>query len=208
VHLTPHATVDVAALGADFFAASPYKFLGPHLGLVAADPGLLEALRPDKLLPATDTVPERFELGTLPYEQLAGVTAAIDFLAQLVPGTGSRRARLRESMSALEAYEESLRQRLEAGLGALGGVTMYGHAPHRTPTTLFTVAGLPSREVSGRLAERGVNAPASSFYAVEASRRLGLGDDGGVRAGIAPYTSRDDVDRLVDAVATVTPAAG
>ncbi len=91
VHLTPHAPVDLTELGADFYGCSPYKFLGPHLGLVAARPEVLRALRPDKLAPSPDTVPERFELGTLPYELLAGTTAAIDFLADLVPGAGTRR---------------------------------------------------------------------------------------------------------------------
>ncbi|MEP6695802.1 MAG: cysteine desulfurase-like protein [Pseudonocardiales bacterium] len=201
VHLTPHAAVDAAALGVDFLAASPYKFLGPHLGLVCAAPALLASLRPDKLLPATDAVPERFELGTLPYELLAGTTAAVDFLADLVPGTGPRRARLTASMTALETYEDGLRDLLETGLGDCSRVRMHGHAARRTPTTLFTVAGLTPREVAGHLAGRGINAPASSFYAVEAARRIGLGDGGGVRAGIAPYTSRSDVERLVDAVA-------
>ncbi|WP_086865648.1 cysteine desulfurase-like protein, partial [Amycolatopsis lexingtonensis] len=134
VHLTPHAAVDVTALGADFYACSPYKFLGPHLGLVAAAPALLETLNPDKLLPSTDAVPERFELGTLPYELLAGTTAAIDFLAGLVPGTGSRRSRLLASLTELEEHETALLARLDAGLDALGFVTRYG-APgrHRTP---------------------------------------------------------------------------
>ncbi len=86
VHLTPHAPVDVAATGADVFACSPYKFFGPHLGVLAAAPAVLETVHPDKLLPSTDAVPERFELGTLPYELLAGVTAAVDFVADL--GTG------------------------------------------------------------------------------------------------------------------------
>ena len=90
VHLTPHAVVDRAALGADFVACSPYKFFGPHLGAVAADPALLELLRPNKLLPSSDLVPERFELGTLPYELLAGVGAAVDFIADLAPGAAMR----------------------------------------------------------------------------------------------------------------------
>ena len=84
---SPHAPVDVAALGADFLACSPYKFFGPHLGVLVAAPRLLENLRPDKLLPSSDAVPERFELGTLPYELLAGVTAAVDFIADLDPAT-------------------------------------------------------------------------------------------------------------------------
>jgi cysteine desulfurase family protein (TIGR01976 family) len=204
VHFTAHAAVDMAALDADFFACSPYKFLGPHLGLVAARPALLEMLRPDKLLPAGNAVPERFELGTLPYELLAGTTAAVDFLSDLVPTDGPRRDRLIASMAALEQHEDALRERLEAGLAETPGVVMYG-ARHRrrTPTVLFSVAGVASQAVYERLAERGVNAPASSFYALECSRRLGLGDTGAVRAGIAPYTDDSDVDRLLDGVAAI-----
>jgi cysteine desulfurase family protein (TIGR01976 family) len=198
VHLTPHAWVDVEAMGADFYACSPYKFLGPHLGIVAARPALLETLRPDKLLPAANTVPERFEYGTLPYELLAGTTAAIDFLASLVPGAGSRRARLARSMQALEDHEHAMLTRLEVGLR---GVQLHG-APQRdrTPTTLFSVDGYPPAEVYRRLADRGVNAPAGTFYAIECARWLGIGDAGAVRAGIAPYTTESDVDRLVAAV--------
>ncbi|OXM69147.1 cysteine desulfurase-like protein [Amycolatopsis vastitatis] len=198
VHLTPHAAVDVTALGADFYACSPYKFLGPHHGVLAAAPSLLETLHPDKLLPSTDAVPERFELGTLPYELLAGTTAAIDFLAGLVPGAGSRRSRLVESMAAVEAHENALLARLDAGLGLLPGVTRYGTpGRHRTPTVLFSVDGVPSQAVYEHLGSVGVNAPAGSFYAIECSRHLGLGDTGAVRAGIAPYTTEADVDRLL-----------
>lgn len=200
VHLTPHAPVDMGALGADFYAASPYKFLGPHLGLVVADPALLATVQPDKLLPSAEEVPERFEFGTLPYELLVGVSAAIDFLAGLVPGDGSRRARLIASMTVLEAYEDGLRRRLESGLAACDGVTLHGRAARRTPTVLFTVAGSTPDDMAERLAAAGINAPAGSFYAIEASRRLGLGAAGGVRAGIAPYTTAEEVDRLVAVV--------
>ncbi|HEV2781766.1 MAG TPA: cysteine desulfurase-like protein [Actinophytocola sp.] len=202
VHLTPHARVDVAELGADFYACSPYKFLGPHLGALAASPALLESLRPDKLLPMTDAVPERFELGTLPYELLAGTTAAVDFLAGLLPGNGSRPDRLDASMRAMEEHETALRVRLEAGLAAIPGVTLHGSPDRpRTPTVLFSVDGLAPETVYARLARAGVNAPAGSFYAPECARRLGLGDAGAVRAGIAPYTDESDVDRLVTGVA-------
>ncbi len=201
VHLTPHVPVDMAALGADFFACSPYKFFGPHLGVVVADPALLETVHPDKLLPSTDVVPERFELGTLPYELLAGTTAAVDFIADLVPGPGDRRSRLLASMAAVEAYEESLFARLRAGLAAMDGVTLHGAPDRRTPTALFSVRGRTPHEVYELLAGRGVNAPAGSFYAIEAARWLGLGEAGAVRAGLAPYTSAEDVDRLLAGVA-------
>src|SRR3954467_13877116 len=131
VHLTAHVPVDVAARGADFYACSPYKFLGPHCGVLAAAPSLLETLHPDKLAPSTDAVPERFELGTLPYELLAGTTAAVDFLAGIAhPGSagGDRRTRLATSMAAVAAHEDRLRARIEEGLAALEGVTVYSRA--------------------------------------------------------------------------------
>jgi cysteine desulfurase family protein (TIGR01976 family) len=207
VHLAPHSPVDLAALGADFLGCSPYKFFGPHLGVLAASPALLETLTPDKLLPSTEAVPERFELGTLPYELLAGVAAAVDFIAGLASDAPDRRSRVLESMAAVEEYEAGLLDRLLDGLGAIDGVTLHGRPARRTPTVLFSVAGRTGREVYEELARAGVNAPASHFYALEASRRAGLGDDGAVRAGIAPYTTTDDVDRLLRAVSQkLTPA--
>ncbi len=199
VHNTAHAPVHVSALGADFYACSPYKFLGPHCGVLAADPALLETLRPAKLAPSTDTVPERFELGTLPYELLAGTTAAVEFLAAIGNGPGSRRERLLVSMAALEAYEDGLRARIEAGLAELPSITVYSRAAHRTPTLLLGMGGR-EQEAYAFLAARGVNAPAGSFYALEASRRLGLGDTGALRVGLAPYVDDTDVDRLLEAL--------
>jgi cysteine desulfurase family protein (TIGR01976 family) len=205
VHYTPHAFVDMAALGTDFYVCSPYKFLGPHLGMLAASPALLEELRPDKLLPATDMVPERFEYGTLPYESMAGTTAAVDFLADLIPGDGPRRARLATSLEALEIHETDLLTHLDNGLAALDNVTRYGDPNrHRTPTTLFTVTGVPPAEVYRRLGERGVNAPAGTFYAYECAQVLGIAETGAVRAGIAPYTDKSDVDRLLEGIAAIT----
>jgi cysteine desulfurase family protein (TIGR01976 family) len=197
VHYTAHCVVDVVAMGADLFVCSPYKFLGPHCGVLVADPALLEGLRPDKLLPATDEVPERFELGTLPYELLAGTTAAVDFLAGLAPGDGSRRDRLVASNQALERHEDELRARIEAGLAGMPGVTVYSRASLRTPTLLFNLDGVSGQEIHAHLATVGVNAPAGSFYAYGPSRRLGLGDEGGVRVGLAPYNDAEDVDRLL-----------
>jgi cysteine desulfurase family protein (TIGR01976 family) len=197
VHLTAHASVDVRALGADFFTCSPYKFLGPHCGVLAAEPALLATLVPAKLLPSSDEVPERFELGTLPYELLAGTTAAVDFLAGLGDGSGGRRDRLISAMGALEQYEDGLREHLEAGLAELPGVHLRSRAAHRTPTLLLTFDGHAAADAFRFLAHRGVNAPAGHFYAIEASRWLGLGDTGGLRAGLAPYTDAEDVDRLL-----------
>ena len=193
------------AIGADFYVCSPYKFLGPHIGMLAASPALLETMHPDKLRPATEQVPERFELGTLPYELLAGVTAAIDVLADLVPGdedTMTRRERIVRSMTVLEEYEDVLHERMRSGLEAIEGVHCHGHAPLRTPTELFSVDGVDAaRRVPRGWPRRGVNAPAGSFYAIEAAEWAGLGAAGAVRAGLAPYTNADDVDRLLAGVA-------
>ncbi|MEV2246438.1 cysteine desulfurase-like protein [Streptomyces sp. NPDC049970] len=206
VHYASHLSVDLDALGADTLVCSPYKFLGPHLGVLTGRPELLHTLRPDKLLPSSDAVPERFELGTLPYELLAGATAAVDFLAGLVPGgAGGRREDLRRAFTALESHEDRLNRRIEEGLAALDGVTVYSRAARRTPTTLFTVARRTPADVSRELAERDVDAPAGSFYAWEASHRLGLGEAGGVRVGLAPYTCDDDVDRLLNALDVPRP---
>ncbi len=204
VHYTAHCFVDVPELGADFFACSPYKFCGPHLGVLAARPELLETLRPDKLLPSTDQVPDRFEFGTLPYELLAGTTAAVDFLAGLAPGEGTRRDRLHASMAAVETHEDSLRRRMEDRLVQLDGVVVYSRAANRTPTLLLTVDGHSPDDVYVHLATLGVNAPASSFYAIEPSRALGLGAAGGVRLGLAPYTDDSDVERVLAGIEELT----
>jgi selenocysteine lyase/cysteine desulfurase len=180
---------------------------------LAADPDLLETLRPDKLLPSSDAVPERFELGTLPYELLAGVTAAVDFLAALAagpddrqPGDGSlgdRRAALGVAFGLMEAHESRMLARLDAGLDAMPAITRYGRTANCTPTRFFSVAGCSPQQVRIALAAAGVNAPAGHFYAIECSRWLGLGDDGAVRAGIALYTDTSDIDRLLTALAEV-----
>lgn len=200
VHLTAHAPVDMVAMGADFYACSPYKFLGPHCGAVAASPALLETIAPDKLRPSTDDVPERFELGTLPYEMLAGVTAAIDVLADLISGdeaTMSRRDRIERSMTALEAYEDELHVYLRTGLEQIPDIRLFSNAVHRTPTELFAIDGKDATDIYRDLSALGVYAPAGSFYAIEAAEHLGLGEAGAVRVGLAPYSNRDDVDRLL-----------
>ncbi len=201
VHLTPHASVSLADSGADFLGCSSYKFLGPHAGVVAGRPELLERLHPDKLAPASDRVPERFELGTLPYELMAGATAAVEFLADLAPGPATtRRERLEASAAALEAHEDRLRERVEDGLRSIEGVTLHSRATRRTPTVLATFEGQDAGDVARHLAALGINAPAGTFYAFEPARRIGLGEDGGLRVGLAPYTDDSDVDRLLDAL--------
>ncbi|WP_432840477.1 cysteine desulfurase-like protein [Dactylosporangium sp. CA-092794] len=209
VHYAAHQAVDVPALGADLFVCSPYKFLGPHCGVLAADPGLLETLRPDKLVPSTDAVPERFELGTLPYEVMAGATAAVDFLAGLAPGAGGdRRSRLRAAMHAVDEHERRLLGMLEAGLAELGpAVVVHSRAAERTPTLLLTLPGRATWDAYEFLARRDVLAPAGSFYAYEPFRRLGLDDPHGLRLGLAPYTDDSDVARVLDGLAALLKTA-
>ena len=198
VHLTPHAAISAKEIGADFFGLSFYKLMGPHCAALAASPALLETLNNDKLLPATSLVPERFEFGTLPYELMAGCIAAIDFIAEMAPGNGTtRREKIVNSMNALEKYEDGLLEYLESSVKALPGVVMYGHAKHRTPTIYFSCTGHSSADIYAAMASKGVTLPASNFYALEVSRKLGLGDAGALRAGLAPYSIKDDVDRLV-----------
>lgn len=198
VHLTPHTVISVNDIGADFFGFSFYKLMGPHCAALAASPALLETLNNDKLLPATKVVPERFEFGTLPYELMAGCSAAIDFIAEMAPGDGkTRREKIVNSMNSLEKYEDGLMEYLESSVAALPGVSLYGRAKHRTPTIYFSFAGRNNADIYNALALKKVNVPASNFYALEVSRKLGLGDSGALRAGLAPYSIREDIDRLV-----------
>ena len=198
VHLTPHAAISAQEIGADFFGFSFYKLMGPHCAALAGAPALLNTLNNDKLLPSTTNVPEKFEFGTLPYELMAGCIAAVNFIADMAPGAGtSRREKIVNSMNALERYEDELLEYMESAIKALPGVTMYGHAEHRTPTIYFSFAGRDSSDIYKAMAAKKVNLPAHNFYALEVSRKLGLGDAGALRAGLAPYSTRDDVDRLV-----------
>ena len=203
VHYAAHRFVDVNALGADFFVCSPYKFLGPHCAAVGAAPDLLETLRPDKLLPSSNEVPERFELGTLPYEVMAGATAAVDVIAGLAgqapESAAGRRERLAASWTAVHAHESRLRLVLEAGIGELGDrVVVHSRAAERTPTLLLTIPGRRSWDAYQFLSARGIQAPAGSFYAHEPFTRLALADTHGLRVGLAPYTDDADVQRLLD----------
>ena len=206
VHATPHVPVDVAALGADFYATSAYKWSGPHIGAVVADPALLETVHPDKLAPAPAGVPGRFERGTAAFADLAGAAAAVEHLASLGYGpdlvVATRRQRVLASMAAVEEYETTLFARLLEGLDAMERVTLYGRAARRAPTAFFTVAGHSPRRVAEHLAARQVNVWHGDNYAWELAGALGLRDSGGaVRAGLVHYNDQADVDRLLAAVA-------
>lgn len=203
VHHTAHAAPDLTAMGADTLVCSPYKFFGPHSGALVADPALLETLRPDKLLPSSDAVPERFELGTLPYELLAGVTAAVDLIASVGDGA-TRRGQLVSAAAAIAAHELRLRERIEAGLADLGDrVSLHSRAADRTSTLFLTLRDRQPVEVFEELATRDVLVPAGTFYAVETFRALGLPADvtSGLRIGLAAYTDDAEVDRLLEGLA-------
>jgi cysteine desulfurase family protein (TIGR01976 family) len=210
VHATPHGPVDVTALGADFYATSAYKWSGPHVGAVVADPALLERLRPDKLTPSPNEVPERFELGTPAYPNLAGVAAAVEHLASLTDlgaepswgGADSLRARVLSAMTAVQQHEAGLFEVMLAGLDSMSHVRTYGRAAARTATAYFTVAGLSPREVAEHLAKRKINVWNGDNYAWELTGVLGIRDSGSaVRAGLVHYNDSTDVDRLLEAVA-------
>ena len=207
VHATPHMPVDAPSLGADFYATSAYKWSGPHIGTVVADPALLETLHPDKLAPAPTDVPGRFEQGTAAFADLAGVVAAVDHLAGLDPGAvGSRRERVLASMAAVERYEGQLFTRLLGGLASMRHVTLYGKAARRAPTAFFTVAGYTPRQVAEKLALRQINVWDGDNYAWELTGALGLRESGGaVRAGLVHYNDEAEVDRLLAAVAELAP---
>jgi cysteine desulfurase family protein (TIGR01976 family) len=205
VHATAHGPVDVHALGADFYATSAYKWAGPHVGAVVADPALLESLRPDKLASSPGSVPDRFELGTPAFADLAGVTAAVDHLAGLdeaAAAGATRRGRVLASMAAAERHEQVLFARLLDGLDGMAHVTTYGKAARRTATAYFTVAGQTPRQVAEHLAARKINVWNGHNYAWELTGTLGIRDAGSaVRAGLVHYNDKSDVERLLEAVA-------
>ena len=201
VHATPHLATDVRALGADLYATSAYKWYGPHVGCTVGEPALLESLQPDKLLPSSSDVPDRFEHGTPSFAAFAGVTAAVDWIASHGTG-GSRRERVLSAMAAVQAHEEQVFTHLLDGLSSRDDVTRVGAPRRRTPTVAFTVAGRTPQQVSATLADAGVCVWAGNYYAVELMTALGLeGAGGAVRAGVVCYTTDEEVDRLLAALA-------
>jgi selenocysteine lyase/cysteine desulfurase len=201
--------VDVRALDCDFLACSTYKFCGPHVGVLYGRQELLDSLDFPKLMPAPDTSPERAETGTLNHEGIAGAAAAVDFFASLAPSAAAtgdlRRDRLRASFAALHSRGAALTKRLWQGLSEIEGVRVYGPAPDapRTPTVSFTVAGVASTTVARELAARGFFLSHGDFYAATVIERLELGVEGLVRAGCACYTTTEEVDSLIRAVAAI-----
>jgi cysteine desulfurase family protein (TIGR01976 family) len=209
VHYAPHRLVDVRAIGCDFLACSAYKFYGPHVGVLYGRAERLAAVDIPKLEPAPDDAPERLETGTLNHEGIAGAAAAVDFLASLQTGGGSRRDRLRAVFAELDRRGLALVQRLLDGLAATPGVRVFGPAAAsaRTPTVAFTLGDRHPDAVADALAEAAVFVSTGDFYATSVVRRYGLASRGGlVRAGCAAYTTSDEVDRLLAGVARLARA--
>ena len=201
VHYAAHGPVDVRRIGADFLACSPYKFYGPHLGVLYARKDLLENLDVPKLEPAPDSAPERIETGTLSHEAIVGAGAAVNFIASLGEG-GTRRERLLDAAQRLHLEGSTLFKRLWNGLRRIKGVRLYGPPPTRprTPTVAFSVEGVPAEAVARFLADRAVFVSHGDFYAATVARRLGRESDGLVRAGCACYTTSREVNRLLAGV--------
>jgi cysteine desulfurase family protein (TIGR01976 family) len=190
VHAAPHRELDVSALGCDALVCSAYKWFGPHQSILWARPELLEELRPDKLRPSPDSVPDRFETGTPAFEGIAGLMAAARYLED----TG---------FDAIRRHEEALFTRMLSGLRAIAGVTVYGSARDRVPTLMFSVAGRTPEQVAKALSAERVAVWHGNYYALELSTLLGLEPDGALRAGVVHYNDDEDVDRLLSAVERV-----
>ncbi len=205
VHYTPHGPVDVKAWGCDVYVCSAYKFFGPHVGILWGRGDLLASLSPYRVRPAPSDPPGKFETGTQSFEALAGLAAAVEYLAGIAPSGESRREDLMSSMEAVASYERELGRRFLAGLGSIDGVVLYGIADPdgpRVPTYALDVGGWDAGEASAELGRRGMFTWAGHYYAVEPMRRLGLLDRGGlVRVGFVHTTTTDEVDRLLTALA-------
>lgn len=213
VHYAPHQRIDVAAWGCDFAVCSPYKFFGPHAGLLFGRAELLSALDAEKVRPAKDTLPHRFMTGTANHEAIVGTAAAVDYLADLgreVRGMQlPRRAALDAAFAAIGAHERDLCARLLAGLAALPDVRIVGIAdPARTaaraPTVAFTHRHVPARQLAEVLAEHGIYTWGGNAYAIEVTTALGLEPDGVLRAGVLHYNTTAEVDRMLAVLATLT----
>jgi cysteine desulfurase family protein (TIGR01976 family) len=190
VHASPHRRHDLAELDADVIGCSAYKWFGPHTSMLCARPEILAEFFPDKLKPSPDEPPDRWELGTLPFESLAGVRAAAEYLLEL-------------DFDAVHAHEQSLLDTALDGLNQIDGVTVYGAAADRAPTLMFNVAGRSAAEVAKALAEQEIAVWDGNYYAFELERHLGLAPHGAVRAGFLHYNDAADAERLLAAVASL-----
>nr|MBN1229686.1 cysteine desulfurase-like protein [Anaerolineae bacterium] len=211
VQYAPHDLVDVRSLDCDFLACSAYKFFGPHVGLLYGKAEHLTRLPAYKVRPASDEIPDRWETGTKNHEGMAGVTAAVDYLASLGGDrSASRRERIVSGMCAIKGYERGLSLRLIEGLMAIRGVMVRGitdpeQVHSRVPTVIFTVDGKHPAEVAAALGGQGIYVWDGNYYAQAVMERLGLEDCGGmVRVGAVHYNTHDEVNRFLEAVEQIT----
>jgi cysteine desulfurase family protein (TIGR01976 family) len=206
VHYAPHFPVDVAALDADYLLCSAYKFYGPHVGILYARPGLLEKLEPDRLRTQDQTAPERFETGTLNHAALAGVKAAIEYMAAWGDGA-TLRERIVSAVSSIAAHEHALASRYDETVRYIPGVRRWGvgfEEGPRAPTVSITIEGVTAEAAARRLGDQGVLVWDGNFYALRPIEVLGLVDRGGVlRAGFSMYNTAEEVDRLLTGVAEI-----
>jgi selenocysteine lyase/cysteine desulfurase len=209
VHFAAHRVIDVRAMECDFLACSPYKFYGPHTGVLFAKADLMASLDVPKVAPATNEIPERMETGTQNHEGIVGAGAAVEFLASLAT-VGTRRERLVRAMTGLHKRGDELFAQLWNGLNGIKGVQCYGPPPGRprTPTVSFVVAGLPSAKVAKALVKEGIFASNGGFYASGVLAKIGRAKEGLVRAGCACYTTEEEVERLVKAVEAIAHKKG
>ena len=203
VHYTAHNPVDVQALDCDFLGCSAYKFCGPHLGILYGKYEHLDRLQAYKVRPSSGKPPGKWETGTQSFESVAGLRAALAYLAQLDPEAGGDP---HAAMRAVRRYEAGLTGAFLAGAARVPGLKIYGltdpaRAGERTPTFGVTLAGWHAREVAGRLGEEGFFVWDGNFYAVDVVNRLGLEDQGGlVRIGFAHYNTLEEVDGVLAAL--------
>jgi cysteine desulfurase family protein (TIGR01976 family) len=206
VHYAPHGLIDVGEIGCDFLVCSAYKFFGPHVGLLWGRRDMLESLQPAKLRPSPNTVPERWMTGTQNHEGIAGVIAAIDYLASLAgedaDGVGDRRSRLAAAFAQIRSHETALAQQLLSGLADLPGLRIWGitnevRFDERVPTVSITHQRRSPPEMATALAEQGLWTWPGNHYALSFSETAGLEPDGTLRIGLLHYNTSAEVDRLL-----------
>ncbi|HEJ7884919.1 TPA: cysteine desulfurase-like protein [Serratia liquefaciens] len=203
VHYAPHNLIDVQALGCDFLVCSAYKFFGPHIGMAYIAPQWLQRLQPYKVEPATDVGPGRFETGTQSFEGLAGVTAAVDYLAQWGTPGASLRQRLQESFADYHRHEENLCRYFLQRLQQIDDVQLYGSpqadCQRRTPTFALTFKRHAPEQIARRLGRHNICVGSGHFYAQGLIQRLNLQDSGGVlRIGMMHYNTLQEIDTLFE----------
>jgi cysteine desulfurase family protein (TIGR01976 family) len=207
VHAAPHFPIEVTEIGCDFLLCSAYKFYGPHVGILYARPGLLDRLQPDRLRTAYQHAPFSIETGTLNHAAIAGVAAAVEFIADQGEGQDVR-ARLATAMQRIQAYEAGLLRMLYDGLSDIPGIEIHGLPPtaaRRAPTLAISLEGRSPEEVCHLLANENIFAWNGHFYAIRAIEVLGLLEKGGVtRLGISAYTTQDEIEEVINVFRQIT----